>query len=199
MRAVFQFPASITAVVDAPRAVSSEASPTRPLWAVTRRAMLSGGGGGGNYGGGCLPHQTPERPLDVSFYGFCRSKPTCLECGYLTIAGKEIAPVHRRSLKLGDTSDPYLENEELIQCWRKQWVEYDKSGFSGDRAILEIPDELEKNRRRCPFFFPYESGVPPAAHAERQNARHMTWFGVAGGGLMVMAVEFVKALFRWGQ
>ena len=39
MRAVFQFPASITAVVDAPRAVSSEASPTRPLWAVTRRAM----------------------------------------------------------------------------------------------------------------------------------------------------------------
>ena len=39
MRAVFQFPASITAVVDAPRAVSSEASPTRPLWAVTWRAM----------------------------------------------------------------------------------------------------------------------------------------------------------------
>ena len=31
-----QFPASITSVVDAPRLVSSDASPTRPEWAVTR-------------------------------------------------------------------------------------------------------------------------------------------------------------------
>ena len=36
MRAVFQWPASMTSVVDAPRAVSSDASPTRPLCAVTR-------------------------------------------------------------------------------------------------------------------------------------------------------------------
>ena len=34
MRAVFQFPASMTSVVDAPRAVSSLANPTRPLCAV---------------------------------------------------------------------------------------------------------------------------------------------------------------------
>ena len=33
---VAQFPASITSVVDAPRLVSSDASPTRPEWAVTR-------------------------------------------------------------------------------------------------------------------------------------------------------------------
>ena len=39
MRAVFQLPASMTSVVDAPRAVSSDASPTRPLCAVTRAAM----------------------------------------------------------------------------------------------------------------------------------------------------------------
>ena len=32
---VFQFPASITSVVDAPRLVSSDASPPRPEWAVT--------------------------------------------------------------------------------------------------------------------------------------------------------------------
>ena len=36
IRLVFQFPASITSVVDAPRLVSSDASPTRPEWAVTR-------------------------------------------------------------------------------------------------------------------------------------------------------------------
>ena len=36
MRAVFQLPASMTSVVDAPRAVSSDASPTRPLCAVKR-------------------------------------------------------------------------------------------------------------------------------------------------------------------
>ena len=36
MRLVFQFPASITSVVDAPRLVSSDASPTRPECAVTR-------------------------------------------------------------------------------------------------------------------------------------------------------------------
>ena len=39
MRAVFQLPASMTSVVDAPRAVSSDASPTRPLCAVTRASM----------------------------------------------------------------------------------------------------------------------------------------------------------------
>ena len=38
MRAVFQFPASMVSVVDAPRAVNSEASPTRPLCAVRRRS-----------------------------------------------------------------------------------------------------------------------------------------------------------------
>ena len=36
MRLVFQFPASMTSVVDAPRLVSSDASPTRPECAVTR-------------------------------------------------------------------------------------------------------------------------------------------------------------------
>ena len=35
----FQLPASMTSVVDAPRAVSSDASPTRPLCAVTRASM----------------------------------------------------------------------------------------------------------------------------------------------------------------
>ena len=39
MRAVFQLPASMTSVVDAPRAVSSDASPTRPLCAVKRASM----------------------------------------------------------------------------------------------------------------------------------------------------------------
>ena len=36
MRAVRQFPASMTSVVEAPRAVSSDASATRPLCAVKR-------------------------------------------------------------------------------------------------------------------------------------------------------------------
>ena len=50
MRAVFQLPASMTSVVDAPRAVSSDASPTRPLCAVTR-ALDAGGDGQGGGGG----------------------------------------------------------------------------------------------------------------------------------------------------
>ena len=39
MRAVRQLPASMTSVVEAPRAVSSDASPTRPLCAVKRASM----------------------------------------------------------------------------------------------------------------------------------------------------------------
>ena len=39
MRDVRQFPANMTSVVEAPRAVSSDASPTRPLCAVTRASM----------------------------------------------------------------------------------------------------------------------------------------------------------------
>ena len=34
-----QFPASMTSVVEAPRVVSSDASPTRPLWAVKRASI----------------------------------------------------------------------------------------------------------------------------------------------------------------
>ena len=45
MRAVFQLPASMTSVVDAPRAVSSAASPTRPLCG--RHARLDAGGADG--------------------------------------------------------------------------------------------------------------------------------------------------------
>ena len=140
---------------------------------------------------------SPWKALDVSFSGFCRfSKPTCLECGYLTIADKEIDPVHRTYLT-GDTSGPYLKYAELTQCWRKQWVEYDKADFdNADQALLEISEEVEKDRRRCPFFFSYEPGLSPWAHAERQNARRIMWFGAAGGGLVVLAVELVKALLR---
>ena len=139
----------------------------------------------------------------MSCSGFYRfSKSTCLECGYLTIAGKEIEPVYRTWLT-GDTGGPRLERADSVQCWRKQWAEYDKSGFSGDRALLKIFDEVEKDRRRCPFFFSYEPGLSPGAHAERQNARRITWFGAAAGavsgGLVVLAVEFVKALLRSGQ
>ena len=39
MRDVRQLPASMTSVVDAPRAVSSDASPTRPLCAVKRASI----------------------------------------------------------------------------------------------------------------------------------------------------------------
>ena len=45
MRLVFQLPASMTSVVDAPRLVSSDASPTRPECAVTRPALDAGGRG----------------------------------------------------------------------------------------------------------------------------------------------------------
>ena len=42
MRLVFQFPASITSVVDAPRVVSSDARPTRPECAVRRPRSYTG-------------------------------------------------------------------------------------------------------------------------------------------------------------
>ena len=135
--------------------------------------------------------------------------PTCLQCGYLAIAGKEIEPIHRTYLT-GDASGPRLEHADLVQCWRKQWAEYDKSDLSGDLALPYIFDEVEKDRRRCPFFFPYEPGLSPKAHEERQEARKrdaLQWriagFGaVAGaitGGLTALAVDFVKPLLGWGQ
>ena len=47
MRLVFQLPASMTSVVDAPRLVSSDASPTRPECAVTRLSTPAGPRRGG--------------------------------------------------------------------------------------------------------------------------------------------------------
>ena len=63
MRDVRQFPASMTSVVEAPRAVSSDASPTRPLCAVTRASMPAGAGGGGEPALN-LQRAQPDHPID---------------------------------------------------------------------------------------------------------------------------------------
>ena len=62
MRAVFQLPASMTSVVDAPRAVSSDASPTRPLCAVTRASMPAAPGGRGEAALN-LHRRQPDHPI----------------------------------------------------------------------------------------------------------------------------------------
>ena len=67
MRAVFQLPASMTSVVDAPRAVSSDASPTRPLCADFRggrapRCRRRGAGGSGEAALN-LHRRQPDHPI----------------------------------------------------------------------------------------------------------------------------------------
>ena len=61
MRAVFQLPASMTSVVDALRAVSSDASPTRPLCAVTRASMPAARAGPHGEAALNLPRTAQER------------------------------------------------------------------------------------------------------------------------------------------
>lgn len=91
---------------------------------------------------------------------------TCIECGFLTIQGRELSRAERIMLASHGTSAVMPADCEQTQCFKGLWVEYD--------LIYAIPDfqgvrkEIERNRDDCPGFMPYEAGFTPEQHLEIQ-------------------------------
>lgn len=91
---------------------------------------------------------------------------TCIECGFLTIQGRELSRAERAMLATHGTSAAMPPDCKQTQCFKSLWVEYD--------LIYAIPDfqgvirEIGRNRDDCSGFMRYEAGFDPAQHREIQ-------------------------------
>lgn len=106
-------------------------------------------------------HVTPAR----------ETKPrTCLDCGFLTIEGRELWQADRDELGTYRHTNRgvYWESgvmpahPERTQCFKHLWVGYDLTyiDYSADGVV----DELERPRGEC--FFPYQEGFTPEEHRQ---------------------------------
>jgi ribosomal protein S27AE len=121
-----------------------------------------------------------------------RKKQTCLDCGFLTIEGRELTQGDRVMLGMRGQYSVMPAHPERTTCSKNLWVSYDLH-YSGDswEGILE---ELDRSRNKCPGFFAYNAGLSLAAHAERQEKRHgeriqwatagLAFLGALIGGLL---------------
>ena len=90
---------------------------------------------------------------------------TCLDCGFLTIQGRELSRPHRIMLGTHGTSAVMPANPEQTRCYKRLW-DYDLHYF-GD-TFVGVIEEIERSRDKCPGFALYEPGLTPAQHLEIQ-------------------------------
>jgi hypothetical protein len=91
---------------------------------------------------------------------------TCLDCGFLTIQGREITSPERIMLATRGQSASMPAHSDKTRCFKNIW-EYDLH-YVGD-SIAGVFDELESPRDECTGFARYEPGLSPARHLERQE------------------------------
>jgi hypothetical protein len=126
---------------------------------------------------------------------------TCLECGFLTIEGRELQRADRVMLGTLDARGqsavmPMIP--ESARCFKNLW-DYDLT-YSGD-SLEGVIDELGRDRSRCPGFVNYEAGFTPVQHLDRLDqqrdnklqwriAKIGFWSAVVGGivGAIVTAI-----------
>ena len=92
-------------------------------------------------------------------------KRTCLDCGFLTIQGRELSRPQRKMLGTKGQSASMPANSEQTRCFKNLW-DYDLI-YSGD--ILDgVVEEIEKDRNECSGFASYDAGFTPEQHLEHQ-------------------------------
>jgi hypothetical protein len=92
---------------------------------------------------------------------------TCLNCGFLTVTGRELSRADRielgayRRTELGAywTSGAMPAHPERTECFKHLWVQYDLIYF--DYSADGVFDELDRPRDECPGFVSYEAGYTP--------------------------------------
>jgi hypothetical protein len=93
------------------------------------------------------------------------SKPkTCLDCGFLTIEGRELSSAERIMLVANAGVMP--AHPERTRCVKKLWAMYDLT-YLGD-CFQGVIDELERPRDGCKGFFSYQPGFTPEEHRQFQ-------------------------------
>ena len=141
---------------------------------------------------------------------FWRAKPrTCLQCGFLSRNDKEVPPKERDYLGQKPSDDDVklrrtpVEDVTNWHCSRKEWLTYYRHGDSSvEMAYFRITAEVEKDRKKCRYFYRYEPGLSPQAHADRQFEnrrdklqRRIAWIGAVTGSLALL-IQFLEWYFK---
>lgn len=149
-----------------------------------------------------LEHSTMPFKLPYLFAFLHRHTRTCLDCGFLTIKGRELTQAERFMLSTRGRSAVMPANTEQTGCSKNLWVDYELTYFGdSEDGVFE---EIERPRRKCPGFFWHEHGFTPAQHLEHQEQRRreqLQWkiaiLGFFGGVLGALIGSFLRDLPHW--
>lgn len=119
---------------------------------------------------------------------------TCLDCGFLALADKEVGSADRVLLGVEGTSGcPPLE---ALRCSRSLWINYDLMYGATDAA--GIFEELKDDRRKCVGFYRYKPGWSPAEHQDlllkAAQTKERIVFALLGSALTLL-IAWVTKLF----
>ena len=129
-------------------------------------------------------------------------KRTCLDCGFLTIRGRELTQPERVMLGTKGQSAVMPANADQTRCFKNLW-DYDLT-YVGDN-FGGVVEEIERERHQCRGFAPYEAGFTPEQHLEHQidqrkeklqwRIAKLSFFGALLGGVIgIMILEVLKWL-----
>ena len=126
---------------------------------------------------------------------------TCLDCGFLTIQGRELSRPERIMLNTRGESAVMPAHSEQTRCFKNLW-DYDLH-YSGDtfEAVIE---EISQPRDECLGFDSYEAGFSPAQHIENQveqRKEKLQWriakLGFLGALLGGVVGTIILAVLKW--
>ncbi len=131
-------------------------------------------------------------------------KKTCLDCGFLTIRGRELSRPERIMLSTCGKSAVMPAHSEQTRCFKNLW-DYDLH-YSGD-TFDGVVDEIGRSRDDCSGFAPYEAGLHPGKHLENQLemrkeklrwriAKLGFWGALLGGIVGTIILGALKWLFK---
>jgi hypothetical protein len=144
----------------------------------------------------------PLKPPKHRFAFLRRRKLTCLDCGFLTIEGRELSEAERIMLGTRGVSAVMPANPELTRCARSRWTEYELTYPSNSLdGVFEV---IDRPREGCPEFLQHEGGYTPAQHFELQEQRRRErheWriarLGFFGGVLGAFIGSFLRDIPHW--
>ena len=129
---------------------------------------------------------------------------TCLDCGFLTIQGRELSRPDR--IMLGSHGQSVMPaHPEQTRCFKDLW-DYELY-YSGD-SFDGVVEEIGRPRDECPGFATYEAGFSPAQHLENQVEQRKEklqwrvaklgfWGALVGAIAGAIAGILILALLEW--
>jgi hypothetical protein len=128
-------------------------------------------------------------------------KRTCLDCGFLTIRGRELSQPDRVMLGSKGQSAVMPAHPEQTRCFKNLW-DYDLI-YTGD-DFHGVVEEIERERNQCPGFASHEAGFTPEQHLEHQieqRKEKLQWriakLGFYGALLGGIAGTIIIAVLKW--